>query len=102
MVVIDEPRDWGAPFNRRWGPSAHLLSDLAGEEGTRELVEFAAALGIPAEAIQHAGRYSEHFDLAGPWLEAARAAGAEHVDRYRLVAILRAKREARPSLPPAQ
>jgi Protein of unknown function (DUF4031) len=92
MVVIDEARDWGGAFNRRWGPSAHLVSDLLGEEGTRELVAFARSLGIPAEAIQHAGRYSEHFDLAGPWLEAARQAGARAVDRYELVAILRRKR----------
>ncbi|MFO0645783.1 MAG: DUF4031 domain-containing protein [Polyangiales bacterium] len=92
MIVIDEARDWGGAFNRRWGPSAHLVSDLPGEEGTRELVAFARSLGIPAVAIQHAGRYSEHFDLAGPWLEAARQAGAQLVDRYQLVAILRRKR----------
>ena len=92
MIVIDEARDWGATFNRRWGPSAHLLSDLPGEDGTRELVAFAARLGIPSAVIQCAGSYREHFDLAGPWLDAARAAGAVAVDRYQLVDILRRKR----------
>ena len=92
MIVIDEARDWGGHFNRRWGPSAHLLSDLLGEEGTRELVEFGVALGIPAAMIQHAGGYREHFDIAGPWLDAAHAAGAVRVDRDTLVAILRRKR----------
>jgi len=92
VIVIDEARDWGGHFNQRWGPSAHLLSDLLGEEGTRELVEFVVALGIPAVMIQHAGGYREHFDLAGPWLDAAHAAGAMQVDRYTLVAILRRKR----------
>lgn len=101
MVVIDEARDWGGAFNDRWGPSAHLLSDLPGDAGTRELTAFAVSLGIPAEGIQHRGRYSEHFDLAGPWLEAAHAAGAQSVDRYALVAILRRKRAwlAAPSPP---
>lgn len=94
MIVIDEARDWGGAFNRRWGPSAHLLSDLPGEGGTRELLAFAAALGIPAAALQNPGSSREHIDLAGPWLEAARAAGASPIDRYRLVEILRAKRAA--------
>lgn len=94
MIVVDEARDWGGAFNRRWGPSAHLMSDEPGEAGTNELVRFAASLGIPAAAIQHAGRYSEHFDVAGPWLEAALEAGARHIDRYELVAILKRKREA--------
>lgn len=96
MIVIDEARDWGGAFNRRWGPSAHLVSDIPGEEGTRELVDFARSLGIPAVAIQHEGRYSEHFDVAGPWLEAARQAGAQLVDRYELVSILRRKRSGVP------
>ena len=92
MVVIDEARNWGGAFNDRWGPSAHLLSDLPGDAGTRELTAFAVSLGIPAEGIQHRGRYSEHFDLAGPWLEAAREAGATVIDHYQLVAILKDKR----------
>ncbi len=91
---MDEARDWGAAFNRRWGPSAHLMSDLTGDEGTRELVAFARALGIPAAALQHAGTYREHFDVAGPWLDEALRAGATQVDRYALVEILRRKREA--------
>ncbi len=92
MIVIDAALDWGGAFNRRWGPSAHLMSDLDGEAGTRELVAFAESLGIPALAIQHPGTSREHFDLAGPWLDAARAQGAVAIDHYRLVAILQAKR----------
>ena len=92
MIVIDEPLDWGGAFNRRWCPSAHLMSDLDGEAGTRELVAFAEALGIPRAALQHPGTAREHFDLAGPWLQAAREAGATVIDRYRLVAILQARR----------
>lgn len=92
MIVIDTALDWGGAFNRRWGPSAHLMSDLFGDEGTRELVAFAEALGIPPMALQHPGTSREHFDLAGPWLEAARAAGATAIDHYQLVAILKAKR----------
>jgi len=92
VIVIDEPRDWGGAFNQRFGPSAHLLSDLPGEAGTRELLDFGVRLGIPAAALQHPGTSREHLDLAGPWLDAARAAGATVIDHYKLVDILRAKR----------
>jgi len=92
VIVIDEPRDWGGAFNQRWGPSAHLLSDLPGELGTQELLAFAAVLGIPAAALQHRGTYREHIDIAGPWLESARRHGATVVDAHQLVEILRAKR----------
>lgn len=94
MIVMDEPRDWGCAFNRRWGPSTHLLSDRAGDEGSRELADFVAAMGVAWAPVQHPGTYREHHDLAGPWIDRARALGAVTLDRAAFVAILRAKRAA--------
>ena len=94
MIVMDEPHDWGGAFNRRWGPSAHLLSDLAGEAGSRELADFMVAMGVPWAPVQHPGTYREHHDLAGDWIVRARALGAVVLDRASFVGILRRKRAA--------
>ena len=94
MIVMDQPHDWGGAFNRRWGPSAHLISDLAGDEGSRELAAFVAAMGVAWAPVQHPGTYREHHDLAGEWLDRARALGAATLDRAAFVGILRRKREA--------
>lgn len=93
MVVIDPPIDWGAGFNARFGPSSHLMSTLPGDEGARELADFVSRAGIPGRP-HHGGTWREHYDLAGPWVELARAAGAVPVDRAALVQILRARRDA--------
>lgn len=97
MILVDQPRDWGAGFNARWGPSAHLLSDLAGEEGRRELAEFAAKIGLSGFRPHHAGEYNEHYDVAGQWYDAALREGAVPIDRHRLVAVLKAKRVTSPA-----
>lgn len=93
MIVIDEPRDWGGAFNRRWGPSSHLMSDLPGEEGARELAAFMEAMGVPWAPVQHPGTYREHHDLAGEWIVRARALGATTLDRAAFVGVLRRRRE---------
>lgn len=93
MIVIDPPVDWGAEFNARFGPSAHLMSTLPGEAGARELAEFVARAGIPGRP-HHPGTWREHYDVAGVWVELARAAGARAVDRAALVGVLSARRAA--------
>ncbi len=93
MIVMDPPVDWGAAFNARFGPSSHLMSTLVGEEGARELAAFVARVGIPGRP-HHAGTWREHYDVAGAWVEIARAAGAVPVDRVELVRVLKARREA--------
>ena len=92
MILVDQPRDWGSGFNDRWGPSAHLFSDLPGDEGARELAAFAAKIGLAAYRPHHAGEYNEHYDVAGWWFEAALREGAVPVDRYKLVEVIKAKR----------
>ncbi len=94
MIVMDEPQDWGGAFNVRYGPSAHLLSDLAGDEGARELAAFVARMGVAWAPVQHPGTYREHHDLAGPWIDRARELGAVTLDRATFVGILRRKRAA--------
>ena len=44
----------------RW---SHMMSDTVNENGTRELVEFAARLGLRPSWIQHEGTWGEHFDV---------------------------------------
>ncbi len=94
MIVMDQPRDWGGAFNRRWGPSNHLMSDLVGEEGSRELAAFVAEMGVSWAPVQHPGTYREHHDLAGEWIDRARSLGAKTLDRAAFVGVLRRKREA--------
>lgn len=50
-------------FNSRW---SHLMSDLPGEAGTKELLAFAHKLGLRPGWIQHMGRTTEHFDVTDP------------------------------------
>ncbi|MBL8601981.1 MAG: DUF4031 domain-containing protein [Myxococcales bacterium] len=94
MIVMDAPRDWGGDFNRRWGPSCHLISDLAGEPGRLELGAFAQRLGIDFAPIQSPGTYREHHDLAGHYIARAAALGALVLERRAFVEVLRAKRAA--------
>lgn len=93
MVVIDPPVDWGAPFNARYGPSSHLMSTEPGAAGAEELRAFVARVGIPGRP-HHEGTWREHYDVAGAWVEVARAAGAVPVERAELVRLLRLRRAA--------
>ena len=94
MIVIDEFRDWGHALNRKYGPSAHLCSDIVGEAGTEELVAFARCIGMRASWLQKPGTTHEHFDVFASRRERALAAGAREVDKYEIVAIWKAKRAA--------
>ena len=94
MIVMDQPNDWGGAFNRRWGPSVHLISDLEGAPGSSELAAFMEAMGVPWAPVQNPGTYREHHDLAGEWIDRARALGAVSLDRTTFVGILRRKRGA--------
>lgn len=75
------------------GVWSHLLSDLPGPEGQRELLDFADRLGLEARWIQNAGTHTEHFDITEPTRQRALALGAVPI-RYgrEVAAITRAKR----------
>jgi hypothetical protein len=53
-----------------------------------------AAMGVAWAPIQHADTYRERHELAGEWVDRARALGAVTLDRATFVGILRRKREA--------
>jgi hypothetical protein len=88
VIIVDAPQERGW----RLGPNSHLISTLAGSEGTVELIEFAKRLGLKTGWIQKQGTSYEHFDLTRSRYAAAIAAGAKLVDRREFVAALRAKR----------
>ncbi|KRC54146.1 MULTISPECIES: DUF4031 domain-containing protein [unclassified Nocardioides] len=75
------------------GVWSHLLSDLPGEEGQRELIAFAERLGIDPRWIQNEGTTTEHFDVREPMRQRALALGAVPISYGREVArITLAKR----------
>ena len=92
MICIDSLFTLGVEINRRLGKSAHLVSDLPGEEGTTELVAFAWRIGMRSAWIQKAGTEHEHFDVFEGRYQRALDAGAKVVTRLELVTIFRAKR----------
>ena len=93
-IFIDAPTDWG----HRFGPSSHLICDIAGAEGTFELTAFAHQIGMAPAWLQNRGTEKEHFDLFGPRIDWALSHGAELVHRRKIVTIIREKRSFYASL----
>lgn len=93
MILHDVPR---ACSFRRFRRTAHLMSDLLGEEGTRELDAFAASIGLRAEWRQNSGSESEHYDLFDGAIGRAVDAGSTEVTGRDLIErVVRPKRAAR-------
>ncbi len=91
-VATEELAEAVGPVDGVW---SHLLSDLPGEAGRRELLAFAERLGIEARWIQNPGTAREHFDVTEPTRQRALALGAVPITYGRAVAaITRAKRDA--------
>lgn len=88
MIITDPPIDYHGKFKR----CSHMISDLLGEPGHRELMEFAAKIGMRPEWLQKEGTSHEHFDIFGGRRDRALAAGCVEVDRRRFVEVLRTKR----------
>ncbi|WP_416898564.1 MAG: hypothetical protein ACMVY4_02165 [Minwuia sp.] len=74
--------------------TAHLLSDRPGEDGYRELLPVALALGCHPVFLQCLGTYKEHFDLMGPLRVNAALAHPEieTVSWRRMADILKSKK----------
>ena len=62
--------------------ACHMWSDLPGGLGTRELIDFAARLGLHEAWIQKRGTEYEHFDLIARKRAEAVAAGAIEVAEW--------------------
>lgn len=76
------------------GKTAHLMSDLPGEEGTKELLQFGKQIGLHPQWIQHKGEPKEHFDVWASKIDAALENGAKEVGLKGTVEIMQKKREA--------
>lgn len=90
MIVIDEARPY--VFCGRRIVSAHMMSTLTGEEGTRELLAFGERIGQRAVWLQHRGQAEEHFDVFGSRYRLALDAGAVQITAREMVKLRRWKR----------
>jgi hypothetical protein len=86
-------RDWLPAGVRRGDRMYHMLSDIPGSEGSRELRSFATPLGFRERWVQYPGSYREHFDVTERDAKAILARGGVQVLSNReLGALLAAKR----------
>jgi Protein of unknown function (DUF4031) len=86
-------RDWLPAGVRRGDRMYHMLSDIPGPEGSRELRAFATPLGFRERWVQYPGSYREHFDVTERDALAILAEGsARLIDNHELGALLKAKR----------
>ena len=72
--------------------SSHLFSDKPGKRGTRELIAFAAKIGLKPEWLQKPGTYQEHFDVINSRYGMALRGGAQKADMRKELEIMLAKR----------
>jgi hypothetical protein len=77
----------------------HVLSDVIGPEGGRELRAFMTRLGVRTRWVQYPGSYREHFDAPGRYGDALLAHGARLVSTRELGALLKRKRAAQADSP---
>lgn len=90
MIITDGPKDYHGKFKG----CSHMVSDLLGEDGHRELMDFAKRIGMRPEWLQKPGTEHEHFDIFGERRNRALRAGCVEVDRKRMGEVFKAKRAA--------
>jgi hypothetical protein len=72
----------------------HVLSNLIGPEGSRELRAFVVEFGMRPEWVQYPGSYREHFDARADTGLAMLEKGAQLVTNRELGELLAAKKAA--------
>lgn len=73
---------------------SHLISDIAGDEGEKELLDFAITVGLNQKWEQKEGRYDCHFDIFGQAMHDKMILfGAKLVSLKEIAQILKRKRE---------
>jgi hypothetical protein len=97
VTVYVDDMQLPARVGRVEGVWSHLLSDLPGDEGQRELVAFAERLGLDRAWLQNAGTATEHFDITEPTRQRALLAGAVPIRYGRAVAALTMAKRAHTS-----
>ena len=102
MAILVHParatRDWVPARVWRGDRMYHVLSDVIGSEGARELRAFVRQFGMRPEWVQYAGTYREHFDAREDTGLAMLERGARLATNREVGELLRAKREAATSL----
>lgn len=71
----------------------HVVSDIPGPDGTRELLSTMRRCGAHDFWLQDAGSYREHFDVFGPWTDIVRQQGVSEIASRILGVILAQKQE---------
>ena len=84
-IYMDIPRDIRGEF-KNYRKSSHVMSDLIGEAGTKELITFGEGIGLWEKWLQKRGDPQEHFDLFDSRVDRAIAAGATVVSGRDLIA----------------
>jgi Protein of unknown function (DUF4031) len=95
VILVDELSHYPVQAAHKGLPSewwCHMISDLCGEQGERELIAFASRLGLSARWIQRRGTEWVHFDLTPAGRATAVQAGATEVTSRELVARISVKR----------
>jgi hypothetical protein len=98
MAILVHParatQNWLRAGVRKGDRMYHVLSDLIGPEGSRELRAFVAAFGMRPEWMQYAGTYREHFDAREDTGLAMIAHGARLATNREVGQLLAAKKAA--------
>lgn len=98
-IVVHAARatsDWLRAGVRRGERTYHVLSDIIGPAGGRELRAFMERIGVNPRFVQYPGSYREHFDAPGRFGDELLAAGARPVSTRELGQLLARKRAASP------
>ena len=94
MIWIDKPQTYQVKhlMRGRKFTSSHLFSDKPGKQGTRELITFAAKIGLKPEWLQKPGTYQEHFDVMNARYGLAIQEGAQKAGMRKELETMLAKR----------
>ena len=92
MHAARATHDWLRAGVRRGERIYHVLSDLDGAQGARELRAFIEELGLPTRFVQYPGTYREHFDAPGRYHDMLLAHGARLVTTRELGQLLKRRR----------
>ena len=72
---------------------SHMISTLPGEEGHKELMDFATKIGMNHRWLQKSGTAEEHFDIKASKYALARDHGSTLVSSKIIVRHIQEKRE---------
>ena len=105
MAILIHPtratRDIGYLGVRKGSRMYHVLSDIIGPAGGRELRTFVRGCGLRPEWAQYPGTYREHFDAHAHVADCLLRRGARLVGNHEVGLLLRAKRAAETGQSPA-